>query len=612
MTGQKSLSMQALRRSAAELLACALRELFPQTLLVKAGVSNVGFHYDFALEQPLDSQALILIEEHMRSIVREARPVRNLEMLRTNAIQFFTYHRQALKAEYLETLDDTSVELFQMGEFQDVCPSPHISNSREIAAFKLLSLTPITIVLPDGDVEGWRICGTACTDRAELKTFLKFLERSKDQDHRLLGPELDMFSTHPDLGPGLWMWHPKGTILRSQLVSWWKEEHQKQGFQFVETPTLAREKLFELFGLNNKIDFTLQLHGVDYLLAPTRAPAHALIFQRQYPQRELPLRYAELGETYHQRVEEEDSGLFNALNQWVDEAQIYCTQDQLLSELISSLQFIERTIKMFGFKSRVYLCSRRGNRKGNRKGQSSTISSMTAAQWKQCEQQLVKALEACNVDYLVDEESQSDYGWQASNLGFNFASRPRIEVRLIDALNREWSGPYVAVDATQEQKQQEPEQQETKQQERCQVIFRSLFGSLERFIALLVEQFTGVLPLWLAPEQVRIIPVTEKNIPYAEAIRSRLASYAIRTHVVHREKRQADLLKQDLIKQDLRSKIRCAHLEKVPYAVVVGDKEEEKGTLTVRPWNQDKLYTVVLEDFNKQLLDEISIKAAPV
>lgn len=567
--------LQKIRQSAAELLAMAVCDLFPGALLVEGDATDIGFYYDFIVEQPLDERGIPLIEERIRSLIKAALPFKVTEMMRKNAIEFFRFHDQDIKAEMLSQSDSTLVTVVKIGEFHDLCDGEVVALSNEVGAFKLLEIAPATLPLPDGEsLEVVRIQGTAFDNPQTLKKFLKLAESAKRRDHRTLGKEMGLFTTFDDAATGAWFWLPKGIFLKEQLLSLLRSSHAAQHVQLLSTPRFVKPSLLKKGGRCQlpaevaNIFPSFSIEGADYVATPTISPLHALVFKgklRSY--RELPVRYAESAEVYTLGKEARLWGMLRARAYTVDMTHIFCSKEQVYDEMISSLQFIDKTVKIFGFEHHWYLVPPGKKYCG------------TAESWGKCLELMGKALNECGMDYTRDEEGNGFYG-------------PRAEMRLVDALGREWKGPYVGIDFNLPAKMGLRYQGADDEMHVPMMIVRSLFGSLERFVAILVEHYGGLFPLWLAPEQVRVIPVGEKNVEGARQVLAKVQQEGLRATI-------------DCSSGGLGSKIHAAEVEKVPYMLIVGEKEEKSGLITVRSCNRSGTNSgMSLETFLTQMKQE--------
>jgi threonyl-tRNA synthetase len=527
-------SIVSLRRTAAELLAAAVLELFPGASLLRGEGSHLAFHYDFIFPFSFQKEFLPLLEERMRFIAKEKRPIFMREMVPQNAVQFFKHLKQFEKAALLEEVDDSLVSIFEMGGFFDVCLGPYPQHSGESGCFKLLDATELSEIpnrfqklefqhsrrpkFEPGEAENQflkhvgykriRIRGNAFFEKEELKRFLKKFHHFEGKDHVTRGRERGLYTSYKK---GLWQWLPKGEILRSHLLDWWKEEHRKQNFQFVITPKVAT---FE------------ELTAAHCPFSP---------------------RVAEIGFFESEWQEgEESEGMFRSQAFTCDIAHLFCGKGDLLYECISSLQFITKISKILSFEWQLALC---------------VGSLRQSALWKKTSKILEKALEKCGLTWTVDEESPVDCG-------------PRIEVRIADGLGRFWPTSFLKVDLFRS----------------C--IVRSMFGPLERFVALLVEQETGSLPFWLAPEQVRVFTVGAFDVEAAKQCVERLSEKGLRVWL------------DDRTEEKLPRRLHEALKEMVPYCIFIGSRERDLAMIPVRTYNAQKEELMKMEVLIQKLIEQ--------
>jgi threonyl-tRNA synthetase len=571
-----SLSLQTLRQSAAEILAYAVSDLFPNITLVSGESTDFGFYYDFIATQPIEEQVIPLIEEKIRSVVKEDLPIHSLEMMRENAATLFQHQGQPLKALLIMQASENIVTIFRLKDFYDYCPQPYAKQTQEIAAFKIMQIGPASrYIQGKGEIHVMRIQGTAFHDTSSLKKFLKSTETAKKREHRLIGKEMDLFSMQEDVAQGCWFWHPKGTVIREVLLDRWRKEHRQLHFQLVASPSIVKvsfNKKFDFFnGVVEESELPVfDIDGVAYTFRTAFAPLHAALFRTKlYSYRDLPVRYAECAEVYVPKRSGPLWGMIHARTCCVDVAHVFCTPMQVVEELISSLQFIDKIIKILGFEYQWHLTLRGQKYAG------------TLINWDRGIEWIGKALEACQLSYATDKEDTSFIG-------------PLVEARLRDALGREWKGPKVGLDFNCPERFGLRYQGPDDEMHVPVMLVRSLFGSLERFVAILVEHDAGLFPLWLAPEQVRVISVGEKNIDYARTILETIEKHGFRVGV-------------DFHRDQLGSKIHIAKRERVPYIVIVGDKEEKNGVITIRSRSQEEVRGgIEIKDFLELLHAEAS------
>lgn len=564
-------TLKTLRHSAAELLAVAVCSLFPKAQLVNGDATALGFYYDFFFPEPISAEQFPFIEERMRDFMRQALHFKVTEMMRKNAMELFKYHHQDLKVALLKANVETLVHVCQIGQFYDLAYPPFVETTKQIGVVKLLDISSLTVSLPGRpNLSLTRIQGTAFPDTASLKQFLKMSEVAKECDHRLLGKEMHLFATFDETCPGCWSWFPKGTLIREILLDWWREEHRRQKYQLVSTPNLVKTHVLDK---THQPLLSFEPAGPSYAVCPTKALLHALIFKSKlHSYRELPIRYCEYGQLYDQVKEGHLWGMLRARAFTADSAYAFCTSAQVSDELISSLQFIDKIFKIFGFEAHWHLISKSQNSKGFLK------------KWDESQDSLVKALKMCGFAYTLDNEGEAPYG-------------PTIEVRFTDALGRKWKGPYVYIDLYHPERFGLHYQGQDDRMHAPVMVGRSMFGSIERLTAILIEHYTGKLPLWLAPEQVRIIPAADKNAEYAAQVYSEVEQAGFRASVDYR-------------KENLGAKVHAAESEKVPYMIVVGDKEEKNKVISLRRYLQEGMQDgMALEKFLEQLSSEVKTKA---
>ncbi len=520
-----------LRRSAAEIMAAAVLELFPNIQLIGGSHIPNGFYYDFLFPFSFKKEFLTIIEERIRLIVKEKRAIGALEMVPANAAEFLKHKGQGIRSEAARCQDGILIPLFQMGEFVDLIEPPYLEDAGEASVFKVIEFDE-----KHHDRLGSfiRIFGTAFFDGAELKKFIKSRSSLNFKDHVELGKELDLFSPCKEMGEGFWRWHPKGEAVRQIVSDFWKQEHIKQNFQFVSTPRRYRR---------------------EYCPIAEIAAGHIQTFISMSSPSDLPARFAEC--TYVQPSESDNvsNGMLGSKAYFRDQEHIFCSEETLLEECISSLQFILKILKILSFEGyRFAFCS---NGPSNKKGH---------ANWKKSERLLIQALRLTQLEYIVDDKAEVLNG-------------PRIEVRIKDIVGREWTGPFLGIDCVQT----------LQMGVRQAVIVRSMFSSLERMLALMIERSEGVLPFWLAPEQTRVIAVNEQCVDYANELCSTLQSLGMRANV----DRGTDKLSKRMYE---------ALREKVPYSVVVGRQEQRSKTVAVRAYQSQETEIMSLDALVQKLI----------
>lgn len=564
-----TLPHHALRQSAASLFACALLDLFPNAKLMESNLSQIGFTYAFSLSQPLEEGVLTLFEEKMRSLAKDDLPMEALDMMRENAVQLFLHHRQDRKAEIVGSARSNIVPILKIGKsFYDYGQPPYVKSTADLLAFKLQALERVK-----GEEHVFLLTGTVFPDSKSLKRFLKDYEEAKKSDHRLLGRELGLFAHVDEAGKDGWFWFPKGGFLREALLDWWRREHLKQQFQSVSTPRVVSSSLLRRPGAVDRKERGFLEFDEDKALVNSLEPLHALLFRsRAHSYRELPVRYFECGEL-RSESSSASCGLFNTSSFTVERAHTFCAEKQVSEELISSLQFIEKTVNILGFEYQWSLCLRGSKYAG------------TVENWDKVLGWMVAAMQASKCDYSVD----------ASGGAFN---GPRMVVRMKDALGREWDGPFIEVDFNHVESFGLRYQGADDEIHAPYMITRSMFGGLERYIAVLVERCGGFLPLWLAQEQVRLIPIAEAHHRYADSIRRELEEAGVRCHI-------------DSRREPLGAKVHTVEREKIPYALILGDAEEKEGVVNVRACSrQGPSKRMKLADFIRTVREEAAIPAS--
>lgn len=572
-----SSSLRPLRQSVAEIAACAFCEMFPDALMVNSVISDIGFHYDFVLNQQLQEHVLPLIEERMRALVQQDLPMKTLEMMRENAVNYFTHLGQEIKADLVGASTANIVQIFKMGDFTDTCSESFLESTKEITAFRLQKISRETIYAPSlGTIDVLRLHGTAFPDPMSLKQFLKRVEKAKKRDHRQLGTELGLY-TVPE-GTDTPIWSPKGMVLREFLINLWRKAHQGQKLHSLSSSRVVPASLLKI-ALNKEearkrkttqTNFlSLPIEEQEYFVCPDPTPLHAIACSATtYTQQQLPIAYNEWVEIADPAPSTHLWGLFKTRVYTSDITQILCTSEQVVQELISCLQFIDKIIKMFGFEHQWYLSTR------------DQIPINYKNDWRLSVDHLVEAMKACEFEYILDKQGSSPYG-------------PRVEARLVDALGRHWTAPYVGLNTIVPEKAALRYQTEDDRIQKPMMITRSIFGSLERIIGILIEHYSGNLPLWVAPEQVRVIPIAKRNNAYTKIVTERIEATGFRAYI-------------DYGTDTLGAKVHAAEIERIPYIVIIGDKEEKNQVINVRScYNKTESDSMTLDHFIEQLIKEV-------
>jgi threonyl-tRNA synthetase len=540
--------LEILRHSAAHVMALAVRRLFPETLVSIGPAIDKGFYYDFDPSRPFTPEDLPAIEAEMRKIAAAALPFTRREVTKEEALRFFKDKYEIYKVEIIEELDVERVSLYDLGEFTDLCRGPHLPHAGLAKACKLLSVAGAYWRGNEKNKMLSRIYGTSFADEAALDKYLKQLEEAKRRDHRKLGRELNLFDFHEDIAPGMVFWHPKGMLLRTILEDFLRKEHLKRGYELVQGPQLLRRELWEKSGhyanYRENMYFT-EIEGDAYGIKPMNCLAHMLIYgseRRSY--RDLPVRYAELGVVHRHEMSGVLHGLLRVRQFTQDDAHIICRPDQLEEEIIGVITLVRDLFNLFGFSYKLGVATRPEKSIGS------------AEAWDLATTALIKALERLGLPYLIYEGDGAFYG-------------PKIDVRVTDSLEREWQCSTIQCDFTLPERFDLSYIGSDGEKHRPVMLHRAILGSLERFIGILIEHSAGAFPTWLAPEQARIVTVSGKQDEFALSTQKTLRANGLRANA-------------DLRNEKLGYKVRVAQLDKIPYILVVGDKELEAGEVNVR------------------------------
>ncbi|MFH0913810.1 MAG: threonine--tRNA ligase [Chloroflexota bacterium] len=541
VTDEKKL--ETMRHSASHVMAEAVQSLFPGTKFAIGPAIADGFYYDFDLPRPLTAEDLPVIEARMKELAASNEPFVRSEVTREEARSLFA--DQPYKRELLDEIPDEKVTLYRQGSFTDLCRGPHVNSAGELGAFKLLSVAGAYWRGDEHRLMLQRIYGVAFENQEALEEHLKKLEAEARRDHRKLGKELDLFSIHDEAGPGLVHWHPKGATIRRVIEDFWRAEHVKRGYDIVFTPHIAKLDLWKTSGhwefYRDYLYSPMKIEEQEYIIKPMNCLGHILIYKNSsHSYRELPLRFAELGTVYRY----ERSGVLHGLSRvrgfTQDDAHIFCRFDQLEDEVAGVLELAKYMIDTFGFaRYQVYLSTRPAHYAG------------TVELWDKAEDTLEKALVRQKMDFQVDPGEGAFYG-------------PKIDIKF-----ESWQGPTIQVDFNLPQRFDVTYVGEDGQEHQVAMIHRTVLGSMERFLATIIEYYEGNFPVWLAPVQVKIIPIADRHLTYARGIESQLKAGGIQAEVDSRSER-------------VNLKIRQAQLEKIPYMLVVGDKEVDTATVSVR------------------------------
>ena len=542
-------ALDALRHSSAHLMAHAVLELFPKTQTGVGPPTEDGFFYDFLRDKPFTPDDLKVIEDKMRELTKKDIPIQKLTLSKKEALRIFKELGQELKVELIQEKGGKEVTCYKQDDFIDFCLGPHLPSTGEIKHFKLLSISG---AYWKGDEKGkqlQRIYGTSFYKEKDLKEYLAFLEEAKKRDHRKLGQELDLFSSNEDMGAGLILWHPKGATIRRIIEDYWREEHIRDGYEFIYAPHIAKLDVWRRSGHTEFYEAMyppLLSEGIEYELKPMNCPFHTMVFNsRQRSYRDLPLRWAELGTVYRYERSGVLHGLLRVRGFTVDDAHIFCRGDQLEEEIQRAIFLAIRLLKTFGFEEYdVFLATRPEKYVGE------------IEDWDKATQALEKALKGAKLDFKVDEGEGVFYG-------------PKIDIKVKDVLKRSWQCTTVQLDFNLAERFDLHYVGEDGKFHRPYLIHRALLGSLERFFGVLIEHYKGNFPVWLAPIQVMILPIADRHNDYADSLDKTFKDNGLRSKV-------------DLRREKVGYKIRDAEIQKVPFLLIVGDKEVENSTASLR------------------------------
>ncbi len=569
-----------IRHSMSHVMAQAVMEMFPGAKIAIGPAIENGFYYDFDLPRSLKSEDLEKIEERMREIIRGNHDFVKRIISREEALELFK--DQPFKIELIEDLpEDAEISTYTQDTFTDLCRGPHVENTKELnpQAFKLLSVAGAYWRGDEKNPMLQRIYGTAWSNPKELRAYLNHLKEVEKRDHRKLGKELDLFSIHEEAGAGLIYWHPRGGRIRSIIEDFWRKEHFKNGYDILYTPHIGKSWLWETSGhlsfYSENMYAPIEIDKVNYYIKPMNCPFHILIYKsRMRSYRELPLRWAELGTVYRYERSGVLHGLLRVRGFTQDDAHIICSPEQIEDEILEVLRFSMRIWEAFGFKEiKAYLATKPEKSVGSQEN------------WEKAIASLKKAVEKEGLEYVIDEGGGAFYG-------------PKIDLKIKDALGREWQMTTIQFDFNLPERFDMTFVDRDGKEKRPFMVHRALLGSLERFFGVLIEHYGGAFPLWLSPVQVKIIPVAENFYDYAREVFNLLKKNEIRVEV-------------DLSDNRMNAKIRNAQNEKVPYMLILGEREKQDRLVSLRTRMGEKKNLIKVEDFiadfrakvdNKELL----------
>ncbi len=574
------MDLETLRHSCAHVMADAVQKLFPEVKLAIGPSIENGFYYDIEYLKGFTPEDLTKIEAKMAEIIKSKLPFEKSEMNKSEAKEFFKSRGGKYKLEIIDELEGDVVTIYKHGDFTDLCRGPHVKNTGEIKAFKLLKVAG---AYWRGDAKNQmlqRIYGTAFADKKALDDYLKLIEEAEKRDHRTIGTQLDLFSTMEEYGAGLVLWHPKGARIRDAIETFWKEQHYKNGYDILYTPHIGRSTLWETSGhlsfFKENMYSAMDIDGQDYYLKPMNCPFHIQIYQKTvHSYRDLPLRWAELGTVYRYEKSGVLMGLLRVRGFTQDDAHIICTSEQVSSEIKEVLRFSLSMWKAFGFTDvKAYLATRPEKAVGE------------PAQWNQAISALKNAVEQEKLAYELDEGGGAFYG-------------PKIDLKVKDALGREWQMTTIQFDFNLPERFDMNFIGSDGKKQRPYMVHRALLGSLERFFGVLIEHYGGAFPLWLAPVQAKILIISDAQAEYAKETLAKFRGAGLRAELDDRSEK-------------LGLKIREAQLQKVPYMLVIGAKEAEASSVAVRSRNKGDLGAMEIGKFIEMAREEIRSRKSEV
>lgn len=571
LTFEEDGGKHTLRHTASHILAQAVKRLWPEAKLAIGPAIDKGFYYDIDLEQNLTPEDLGKIEKEMSRIVKENLPITKSVMSRQEAIEFFKSKNEDYKVELIEDLpEDAIISCYSQGDFIDLCAGPHVASTGKVKAFKLQSIAGAYWRGDEKNKMLQRIYGTAFEKKEDLDAYLHMLEEAAKRDHRKLGKELGLFVIKEE-GPGFPFFLPKGMALRNELENFWREVHHEFEYEEIRTPIILNKQLWETSGHwfhYRENMYTTIIDDEEYAIKPMNCPGGILVYQNEmHSYRDFPLRYAELGLVHRHELSGALHGLFRVRAFTQDDAHVFMLPDQMQSELMKVIELFDRIYSQFGLKYHVELSTKPDNAMGD------------DAIWEAATEALRNAIEAKGIPYVINPGDGAFYG-------------PKLDYHIEDSLGRTWQCGTIQLDMNLPERFQIDYVGEDGQKHRPIMIHRACFGSMERFIGILTEHYAGAFPTWMAPVQVKILPISEKHVEYAKELAKQMHRDYVRVEVDDRSEK-------------IGYKIRQAQMAKVPYMLVVGDKEVEEGTVNVRKHGGDELGSVPFEEFFNAIKIEI-------
>ncbi|MBL7071496.1 MAG: threonine--tRNA ligase [Candidatus Omnitrophica bacterium] len=569
------MDLEKLRHSASHIMADAVKQLYPEVKLGMGPAIEDGFYYDFDREEPFVPEDLVKIEKVMREIISEGGAFTHEDMGRDAALKLFEKMGEKYKVELIKGLPDEKVSIYKHGKFTDLCKGPHVGSTGEVKNFKLLSIAGAYWRGSENNPMLQRIYGTAFPEKKQLSQYLHFVEESKKRDHRKLGKSLKLFTIQDNIGAGLVLYYPKGAMLRSIIEDFIKKEHLKRGYELVRGPHILKSDIWIQSGHYDYYKenmYIFKMENKEFAIKPMNCPGHMITYKsslRSY--RELPIRYFELGDVYRHEKSGVLHGLLRVRGFTQDDAHIFCLREQVEDEIVRVIDFVKDVMDIFGFKDLDIEISTRPPKYIGKE-----------EDWDAAQAALINSLKRKKLEYNICEGEGAFYG-------------PKIDIKIKDALKRPWQCATIQCDFVLPERFDLTYIGADGKEHRPIILHRVILGSIERFIGTLIEHYAGEFPLWLAPVQIAVIPISSSQNGYAEALKEELAAEGLRAKV-------------DIRDEKMQKKIREAELEKIPYMLVVGEKETGTGTVAVRSKKEGNLGTMKMKDFLKRAGDEIDNK----
>jgi threonyl-tRNA synthetase len=567
ITSKDPEAMDIMRHSAAHVMAQAILHLYPDAKLTIGPTVEDGFYYDIDME-PISNSDFPKIEAEMQKIIKSKIPFQRKVLPKKDACVFFK--NEPYKIELIEDLTDGTISLYEQGDFTDLCRGPHVPHTGFVKAFKLLKVSGAYWRADQKNAQLQRIYGTAFFDKKELKSYLNFLEEAKKRNHRKIGTALDLYSFHEE-APGMAFFHAKGMVIWNSLLDYWRQEHRKAGYVETKTPIMLNRSLWERSGhWENYRDnmYTSTIDDIEYAIKPMNCPGGMLLFgMKPHSYRELPLRSAEIGLVHRHEMSGVLNGLFRVRSFHQDDAHIFMTEDQICDEILGVLHLVEKIYSTFGLSFHLELSTRPEKSIG------------TDEQWENTTKGLKDALEKYGKPYRINEGDGAFYG-------------PKIDVHIMDALKRTWQCGTIQLDMSLPERFDLTYIEPDNERKRPIMIHRVIYGSIERFLGILVEHYGGKFPLWLSPVQVVLMSLNDDLISFTKSIQQQLETYDIRTEL-------------DVRSENLKKKVRDAQLNQIPLILTIGNKEKENGTVSVRTLDGKIAYGIPLNQFIETVCQHI-------